>query len=210
MAIPLKINIDSIMKLPLPKRMLVLAAVNLVIVGAVYWFLIGPKYSEVKGLRGTLQELNIKLNENRLIAADIPKYLQEKEEMENKLKNAVAQLPNEKEIPDLIDSISSAGEKAGLKILIFRPGKEVKKGFYAEVPVNMSVEGKFEGLFDFSDRVGRLPRIVNISGMDITSTGHRNRVPVLKASFVATTFRFIPTPAEGAQGAQGAQGAPKK
>ncbi|MBI5493330.1 MAG: type 4a pilus biogenesis protein PilO [Deltaproteobacteria bacterium] len=206
MAIPLKINLDSVIKLPLPKRIMILAAVNIVIVGAVYWFLIGPKYTEVKGLRGQLQELNVKLTENRLIAADIPKYIHDKEEMEDKLRNAVAQLPNEKEIPDLIDSISSAGEKSGLKILIFKPGKEVKKGFYAEVPVSMSVEGKFESLYDFSDKVGHFPRIVNISGMDILSTGHRNRVPVLKASFTATTFRFIPAPPEGAQ----AQGAPKK
>src|SRR5574337_1113447 len=114
MAIPLKINLDSVMKLPLPKRAMILAALNIVIVGAVYWFLIGPKYEEVKGLRVQLQELNVKLTENRLIAADIPKYIHDKEEMENKLKNAVAQLPNEKEIPDLIDSISSAGEKSGL------------------------------------------------------------------------------------------------
>lgn len=196
MAVP-KINIDSVMKLPLSKRVIILAAVNIAIIGIIYWFLLGPKYQEVKNLRTALQDLTVKLNENRLIAADIPKYLREKEEMENKLKAAVAQLPNEKEIPDLIDSISNAGEKSGLKILLFKPGREVKKGFYAEVPVTMSVEGKFESLYDFSTKIAELPRIVNIGGMDITSEGHRNRIPVLKANFVATTFRFIPSPAEG-------------
>src|SRR3972149_11183756 len=109
-----------------------------------------------------------------------------------KLKVAVAQLPNEKEIPDLIDSIHASSEKSGLKILLFRPGRDVNKGFYAEIPVNMSVEGRYESLYDFSLKVSKLPRIVNLSGMDIVSQGHRNRVPVLKAEFVATTFRFIP------------------
>ena len=119
--------------------------------------------------------------------------------MEALLKAAVAQLPNEKEIPDLIDSISRAGEKSGLKILLFRPGKEVARGFYAEVPVNMSVEGKYESLYEFSAKVGNLPRIVNIENMSITSLGHKNRVPLLRANFVATTFRFIPGAEEGAK-----------
>lgn len=192
-----KVNFDSVIKLPLSKRVLILAGVNILIAGLVYWFLIGPEYEEVKRLRVSLADLTVKLNENRSIAADIPRYIKEKEDMEAKLKAAVAQLPNEKEIPDLIDSISNAGQKSGLKILIFKPGGEVKKGFYAEVPVNMSVEGKFESLYDFSMKVGNLPRIVNISSMDITSLGHRGRFPLLKANFVATTFRFIPGPGEG-------------
>lgn len=193
MALALKINLDSVMKLSLSKRVIILAAVNLAVIGLIYWFLIGPKYTELTALKVQLQELTTKLNENRQIAADIPKYIRDKEDMEKKLEAAVAQLPNAKEIPDLIDAISRSGEKAGLKILLFRPGREVKKGFYAEVPVNMVVEGRYESLYDFSVKIGNLPRIVNLGGMDIASTGHRNRIPVLRANFVATTFRFIPT-----------------
>lgn len=195
----IKINLETIMKLPLSRKLIALAVVNIVIIGGFYWFLIGPRYDQIRKLKDDLSSLQGKLNENRAIAADIPKYLKDKEEMEALLKAAVAQLPNEKEIPDLIDSISRAGEKAGLKILVFRPSKETGKGFYAEVPVNMSVEGRFESLYDFSAKVGSLPRIVNIENMNIISLGHRNKVPVLKANFVATTFRFIPGAGEGAE-----------
>ncbi len=194
----ININIESVLKLPLLKRVLILVGINVFIVAVVYWLLIGPKYDEVKHLKTGLQDLTAKLNENRAIAADIPKFEHEKEELEKKLKAAVAELPNEKEIPDLIDSISRAGEKAGLKILLFKPGVEVPKGFYAEVPVNMSVEGRFESLYDFSVKISKLPRIVNISNMEVESLGHKNRVPILKANFVTTTFRFIPAPVETA------------
>lgn len=193
----LKPNIESIIKLPPPKKLGILAGINVVIIILVYWFLIGPKYAQVSSLRAELSDLNVKLNENRIIAADIPRYLHDKEEMEQKLLKAVAQLPNEKEIPDLIDGISNSGEKSGLNILLFKPGREIVKGFYSEIPVTMSVEGRFESLFDFSVKVSNLPRIVNLGGMDVASTGHKNRIPVIKANFVATTFRFIPTPAEG-------------
>ena len=210
MALSLKINLDSVLKLPLSKRITIAVAVNVALVGILYWFLIGPKYVEVKELDQQLQELTVKLNENRQIAADIPKYIREKEEMEARLAAAVAQLPNEKEIPDLIDAISSSGEKSGLKIQIFKPGKEIAKGFYAEVPVKMTVEGRYESLYEFSVKIGGLPRIVNLGNLDIKSLGHRNRVPVLKADFVATPFRFIPAGEEGAQKEGEKKGAKKK
>lgn len=194
----LKVNLDSVLKLPLKKRVLILVAINVVLAGLIYWLFTGPKMSEIKRLNANLQDLNAKLAESRTIAADIPKFLKEKEDLENKLKAAVAQLPNEKEIPDLIDGISLSGQKAGLKILLFKPEREIKKGFYAEVPVNMKIEGRYESFYNFSLKVANLPRIVNISGMDIQSEGHKNKVPVLNASFVATTFRFIPSQPEGA------------
>ncbi|MFQ5353673.1 MAG: type 4a pilus biogenesis protein PilO [Thermodesulfobacteriota bacterium] len=188
----LKDKLDSIIKLSTPKKIVLLAAVNFVVAVGIYWFLTGPKKMEVRSLSNDMQRLSAKLEENRRAASDLPKFMQEKKEMEQKLADAVARLPNEKEIPDLIDAISSAAKKSGLKILLFRPAREVNKGFYADLPINMSVEGRFESLFDFSAKVGNLPRIVNLTFMDITSMGHKKRVPGLKADFVATTFRFIP------------------
>jgi type IV pilus assembly protein PilO len=191
MALP-KINIDAVMKLPLSKKVGIVAGIDAVIVAVIYFLLIGPMHDEVTKHRAELRSLNEKLSENRQIAADIPKYLNEKAEMEDRLQKALAQLPNDKEIPDLIDSISRAGSISGLNILLFKPGREAPKGFYAEIPVNMSVEGRYESLYDFSVKIGNLPRIVNLGSMDITSAGYKNRMPSIKATFVATTFRFIP------------------
>src|SRR3990172_1108341 len=203
------LNIESIIKLPLSRKIIILAVINVFIIGAIYWFLISPKREEIGNLRADFDDLSQKLDENRRVAADIPRYRQEKEDMERKLLDVVAKLPNEKEIPDLIDGISEAGEKAGLKILLFKPGREVPKGFYADIPVTMSVDGRFESFYDFSNKVAGLPRIVNLSGMDIKSQGHKNRIPVLKADFVATTFRFLPTEGKGAVGGEGGEGAPE-
>ncbi|MBI5344483.1 MAG: type 4a pilus biogenesis protein PilO, partial [Deltaproteobacteria bacterium] len=129
-----RINMDAVMKLPLKKKAGILVAINIVIIALVLWALTLPAYRDVSRLGAELKDLTDKLNENRAIAADIPKYQQDKADMEKKLENAIAQLPNDKEIPDLIDSISASGEKAGLKILLFKPGKDIPKGFYAEIP----------------------------------------------------------------------------
>ena len=186
-----KLNTDAVMKLATGKKVLILVGINVAIVAAIYWFMTAPKYEEITKLKSEYAQLINKLNESRMIASDIPKYRAQKVELEKKLKNAVAQLPNQKEIPDLIDSISDVGEKAGLTLLLFKPGREVNKGFYANIPIKMAVEGRYESLYDFSKKIGALPRIVNLSGMKITSVGHQERIPILKATFTATTFRFV-------------------
>lgn len=191
MAKKININVEELMKLPLGKRIGILVAVNVVIMALIAWFLIWPSYSLLSGYRTNIVELNVKLVKDRKIAADIPKYLSEKKQMVDSLEKALTQLPNDKEIPDLMDSISTRAQRAGLKILTFRPGAEVPKGFYAEVPVSMTVEGKFEGLYDFTQKVASLPRIVSLGNMIIVSKGHVNNIPMLRADFVATTFRFI-------------------
>jgi len=195
----LRDKFDSILKLSLPKKIALLVVVNLVIAGGIYWFFTGPEIEAVRRLSVDMQKLSAKLDDNRRVASDLPRYLKEKKEMEARLAEAVARLPNEKEIPDLIDAVSNAAKKSGLKILLFRPAREVNKGFYADLPINMSVEGRFESLYDFSVKVGNLPRIVNLTSMDIISRGHKNRMPDLKADFVATTFRFIPGALEKAE-----------
>ncbi len=92
MALKLKINLDTVLKLPLGKKAAIVAAVNVVIAGLFYWFLTGPKYAEVRELTAQMDELNVKLNENRSIAADIPKYLSEKDEMEKKRRGEPSEL----------------------------------------------------------------------------------------------------------------------
>lgn len=194
MAPKIKINIDAIMKLPLNKRIAILVGVNVVLALVIGWFLTFPSYGKVTAYRTQVDELNVKLTKDRRIAADIPRYLREKKEMEDALVRALTQLPNEKEIPDLFDSLASSAMRSGLKIESFKPGNEVPRGFYAEVPVELSVTTKFAGLYDFSRKVAAMARIVNLEKMEITSTGHVKREPQLKVKMSATTFRFIAQP----------------
>lgn len=205
MAIKSLLKIDFIFKLPLSKKIIIVAVIDVIIALLFYQFLIGPQRDEVAELRNTVNDLTVQLDDSRRIAKDIPAFEKEKEELEGQLKSALAQLPNEKEIPSLIDSISDAAKKSGLKILLFRPRPETPKGFYAEVPVDMDVEGTYDSLYGFCEKVSRLPRIVNIEGINVTLPDMKNianPVPGINAKFVAMTFRFVPDEGQGAQPAK--------
>jgi type IV pilus assembly protein PilO len=191
MALNLKLNTDVILKRSPLQRVLILIVVNVVIAALGFFFLISPAIDEASLLTEELDKLNAKIEESRTIAADIAKYKREKIALEKKLQSALSKLPNEKEIPDLLESISDAVKEVGLDVFLFKPGKIRKKGFYAEVPVNMVVSGGYESLYEFSDRMAKLPRIVNIGSLSIKSpkTGFS---PILETNLVVMTFMFVP------------------
>src|SRR6185369_13379920 len=112
-----------------------------------------------------VEELQKQIQENRRIANNLPRFKAEYEQLKKDLDAALTELPNQKEIPSLLTSISSVGRSAGLDFLLFRPKPEVPKDFYAEVPVDIAVSGTFYNVADFFVAVAKLPRIVNINNV---------------------------------------------
>ncbi|MBI3398054.1 MAG: type 4a pilus biogenesis protein PilO [Deltaproteobacteria bacterium] len=188
-----KIDVNIILKLPLWQRFLILGVVWLVLIGSFYWFLYSAKLAEGSTLSSKLERLKNDSAKKKILAGDLPKFKKEKEELDNQLKQALARLPNEKEIANLLESISDAAKGSRLDIMSFKPGKETPKGFYAEVTIDMKVEGGYNNLMLFFEKVAGLPRIVNINVLNIASSPKEVRGEImLSATFVATTFKFLP------------------
>ena len=133
-----------------------------------YYFLMNPLWEEKGRHEQALQKLQSDLQQKRLIAANRPKLEAEIKVLEKELGDALVRLPEEKEIPKLLTQVNTLGQQNGLEFLLFRPGAMVKKGFYAEVPVEMRVEGQYHSLGAFLDRVSKLERIINVSDIKVT------------------------------------------
>lgn len=185
------LGFDKIAKLP-NKQKIALLVLLLIAEGAVlFFFVLKPKYDELKGLQDQLAGLQQQVQENRVLAAKLPILQKEYEELSRQLDAALTELPNEKEIPALLTSVTDEGKNAGLDFLVFRPRAEQAKDFYAEVPVDITVAGTYSSVGNFFAAVSKLPRIMNISNVrfyDIKSSGGQTS---LKVTCLATTFRFL-------------------
>lgn len=190
--------LDKFFRLPAPVKFGILGGVNALIIAGLFFALINPKREQVVALQESLETKTLELNKNREIAADIPRFIREKEELEEKLKLALEKLPNEKELENLIDSISEAGNESGLDVKRFKPGKESPKGFYAEFPISMSVTGSYESFFLFCRNIGSLSRIVNLGAIKLSEDARAG----VKADFTVTTFMFLPDKAAAAANAK--------
>ena len=186
----------------MPKRQLYLL-LGLVAAGflLVWWYLLfKPAWDERDQLQTKLAGLEQQLFQKKRIAANLPQLEAEIKQLQERLKASVARLPEEKEIPTLLTQVNSLGEESGLAFTLFRPQAAVKKDFYAEVPIQVRVEGSFHALGAFLDRIGKMDRIVNIGALSVapapaTGPGGRRRGPdiTIIADFSATTFTFVPT-----------------
>lgn len=184
-------RIDKILKLPNKQKIAILVAVLVIEGAALFWGLYLPRQNELKELNGKLDGLHTELQEKRKIAENLPIIKREYQQLQKDLENALTELPNQKEIPTLLTSITSVGKNAGLDFLVFRPRGEESRDFYAAVPVDITVSGSFYSVANFFIAVGNLPRIVNITDVsfaDIKPSGGKTNV---KVNCLATTFRFI-------------------
>ncbi|RQW88629.1 MAG: pilus assembly protein PilO [Geobacter sp.] len=185
------LGIDKIAKLPNKQKIALLILLLLAEVTVLFFLLIQPKYKELKKLDEKLAGLQQQVQENRILAARLPILIKEYEQLSRQLNAALTELPNEREIPGLLTSVTDEGKKAGLDFLVFRPKPEQPKDFYAAVPVDITVSGTFSSVGNFFSAVGNLPRIMNISNVkfsDIKSSGNQTS---LKVTCLATTFRFL-------------------
>lgn len=194
-----------------PAKQKVFAVVLLsALLGVGYFYLFFSKAkAENDRLGRQLDELRSKIREQEVIARNLRSFQQEVARLETELGILLEQLPNSAEIPSLLRNVSDVGRDSGLEFVKFAPKGEGRRDFYAEIPVAMAVHGDFHNFVAFADKVGRLPRIVNLTGIEFANpkVGEDNVVP-MSVSCSAVTYRFLET-VEAQKGAEAAKGAAK-
>jgi len=166
--------------------------VTIILIAALYYsFLYSPRADEVAKLSDSVEIAHNEKPVKTQKAANLPRLRQDLQRLDAELKKAIAQLPDKKEIPDLLSSISSKAQESGLDILLFRPRAEAFQEFYAEVPVDITVKGNFHNTVNFFDEVGRMDRLVNIDNIGLKNPTVNGDNVVLETTSVATAFRFL-------------------
>jgi type IV pilus assembly protein PilO len=168
---------------------LVGAILFLFILGYFYVYLPGDDRlnkldDEIAGVRRDHQQ-------KKIIANSLPRVQHVLQELDAKLKAAADQLPNSKEIPDLLSNLSTKAREAGLEIILFRPRAENYQDFYAEIPVDIVVRGGFYNASQFFEQVGKLNRPINIDNIDLKNPKISGDRVELEISSLATTYRFL-------------------
>ena len=178
-------KIESLSKV---QRILIFASVFVLIIVSFVFLLYKPKLADITKLDKELDGLEKKLVVAKKNAADLEKFQAMMEEAEVQFKTAMKALPEKEEIPSLLTSISRSGQDVGLEFLLFEPKTELRKEFYAEIPVAMQVVGGYHDLAIFFDKVARLSRIVNIKNI---SMGRVKDTQQLNTTCTAVTYKFI-------------------
>ena len=170
------------------QRILIFSGVFIAIIAIFVFLLFKPKLANISNLKSQLKKLEQKLVVAKKNAANLKTFQKKMQEAEVQFKTAMRALPEKEEIPSLLTSISRSGQDVGLEFLLFQPKSEVRKEFYAEIPVAMQVVGGYHDLAIFFDKVARLSRIVNIKNIEM---GRAKDSVDLNTSCTAVTYKFV-------------------
>jgi type IV pilus assembly protein PilO len=138
------------------------------VAGAWYYFDTKDQLTRLEKAELSEQRLRSDFERKQQKAVNLDAYRQQLAEMQASFGAMLRQLPDKTEVPALLVDVSQTGLGAGLEFERFQPSAEVKRGFYAELPIHVRVVGTYPEFGDFISGLAALPRIVTIHNVNIS------------------------------------------
>jgi type IV pilus assembly protein PilO len=182
---------DQLMKRSRSERFLLFGIGYALIAALFYFVLISPTLTNIADMTKQQGDLIVKRDEVKRRAANRAQFEAELARMSEDLKEALKQLPNDREIPGLLSEIDEQGRKAGLEVRKFQPLPEVMHEYYAEVPVSIVMDGGYHEVGTFFDAVRQMDRIVSMIDITLSNPVDAGGDTNLTVSGKAVTYRFL-------------------
>lgn len=171
----------------LAPRVVVLGLLFLILLAAGWWFDWRHQIADYEAKQQEEQKLRNEWLDKKKQSVNLDEYRKQLVEIDRSFGTLLRQLPNKAEMDALLVDINQAGLGRGLQFELFRPGNEVMRDFYAELPINVRVSGSYHDFGAFAGDVAKLPRIVTLSEVAVASG--KDNAMVMDA--VATTYRYL-------------------
>ena len=199
---------DPLLALPKSQKVAI-GLIGLVAVGALGFFLlIQPKWDERDALWNRNETLRAKVVQARADEANLRPFRVQAAALRKRLEAAQERLPLEREVPRLYRQVSDLAVQSGLGLALFQPKAPEEKAILTELPIAVISESGYHQLGVFFDKVGRLPRIVNLG--DFRMSGIERATGSVRAELTLQTYVFRPegAPPPSAKPGQPGQPAP--
>ena len=178
--------------------------------GMFFYYYEMPARADVTSRQSQLQVLKVDITTGLTTAKKLPEFRQEVTDLEGRLANLKAILPEEKDAADLLNRMQTVAAQSNMTIKGFKPSPVVTKQLHAEWPITLELDGTYHNLAIFFDRVGKFTRIVNISSLDVKGKDRPDSNTTITATCVATTFVLLDKPTPPKPGAKPAAATPAK
>ncbi len=200
-----ELDFENIGSWPLAARLVATFIVFALIVAGGYYYFTQDKLAELETVKSKEEPLKQEFRQKQGKAVNLEAYKQQMAEMEKRFGSMLRQLPQKTEVADLLVEISQTGLSNNLEFDLFKPSGEIRKEFYAELPVNINVTGTYHDFGGFATGIAALPRIVTIHNVQMApldtkkKTKGKAKSPAadvdadkkLTITLVAKTYRYL-------------------
>jgi type IV pilus assembly protein PilO len=171
---------------PLAPRLLCAAGVMALAIGLGYFFYWSEQFAQQESGAAQEQTLRAEYESKMAQAINLEALKEQKNQVDQYVARLERQLPNKSQIADLLSDINQAGVGRGLQFQMFKPGQEVLRDYYAELPIDIKVNGRYHDMGAFAADMANLPRIVTLNNLAINDKDGN-----LEMEAIAKTFRYL-------------------
>jgi type IV pilus assembly protein PilO len=157
----------------------------------IYLFVWQDRMPELQKSEDQETALRNEFRDKHAKATNLQLYKQQLLDIEKSFGALLRQLPSKTEVPNLLVDISQTGLAAALEEKLFQPGTEVKKDFYAELPIHIQLTGTYHDFGNFVSGIAALPRIVTLHDIQITPVSKSAGFDQLQLDLTAKTYRYL-------------------
>lgn len=172
---------------PLLPRIVILTGLFIALLAAAWWFGWSAQLVDLDGKRQQETQLKNEWLVKKRQAVNLEENRKQLAEIDRSFGALLRQLPSKAEMETLLVDINQSGLGRGLQFELFKPGTEVAKDFYVELPITIKLLGSYHDLGAFTGDIAKLARIVTLNDIDIAA-GKDN---ALAMTAVAKTFRYL-------------------
>lgn len=198
----------SLSKLPWHAQIGAFVAVSLMAIAGFWYFYVAEVQAEIKTRQTRLVALQADVAKGVATARRLPQFQADVKELEGRLENLRAVLPEEKDVADILRRVQGLATQSNLTIQRFTPQDPRQEAMYAALPYRLKAEGTYHDLGLFFDRISKFPRIINVGDISIVARKNQTGPATIEAECTATTFVLQEGPAAGA--GRGARPVPKQ
>ncbi len=182
-----KLDIKTLADWPLGAKLGVLAILFAIVVAGGWWFLWSPALEDLSAKQAKEGELKSTYTTKKGQAINLEAYKKQLVDIEQSFGALLKQLPNKQDMDALVTDVNQAGLGRGLQFELFKPGAEVRKEFYAELPISIKVTGSYHDIAAFTSDVAKLSRIVTIHNISLVPA----KGDALMLEATAKTYRYL-------------------
>lgn len=174
---------------PVPAKVIVCACIICAVLAGVY-------YVKIKDINMTLnrvtieeQTLRSEFETKSSQAANLEAYREQMKEMQVSFNSLLARLPNDTQVPGLLEDIDRNSESSGSDIesIELQPVRDAE--YYIELPITIKVIGGYHDFGNFVSATAGMPRIVTLHDFTISKQADGGD---LLMEIAAKTYHYKP------------------
>jgi type IV pilus assembly protein PilO len=185
------LNVREPGRWPFAIRAMAVTICFVVVTGVLFYvFVYEDRMPALQAAEDQEMKLRAEFKDKHSKATNLNLYKQQLADIEKSFGALLRQLPSKTEVQNLLVDISQTGLAAALEEKLFQPGQEVKKDFYAELPIHIQLTGNYHEFGQFVSGIAALPRIVTLHDITITPI-KPGSYDQLQLDLTAKTYRYL-------------------